>query len=291
MIFGLPGQNAAFTGRATIAGTAVDAGFSAADIQSYDTSNSVDWTQAATINIDIDRGASPPTQGPTFLLLSNFRASDYNYIVNSTNLTSIDVYDGATTGAETNQLATQITDGSPAQGAGVFGQAQIFIDFDLLPVTQRHVRIKFTLGGSATVTIGNLFLGLGLDTSDEGWGHRTNWQMSRINRSRFTDLYDGGEAQNNRASIRTVRASVAATEKAYHWFMDAAEGRRSDYIDDVSRPWAICFDPTNVKRADTAQHYYAGLWRLRGNVTENITSGRSNGFVTSDIPLDFRELK
>ena len=297
MILGFPGQNATFTGRATI--TSADPTTGDEDnLMNYRLASNAVYTAVSTgtpsgIFIDIDRGDPLPTNSPTFILLSGFSVADYDYSDDTTLLSDIFVEMNTDSGYDSGSVTTlaqiQQSTPTPTYGAKAFGQAQIFANFSEA-MTDRYIRIRLvTSSSTALVTIGNVWIGEGIDSVADGWNLDTRPEFGVVNRNRYTNLETGGQSGLQRKSIRTARGRIPASKQAYHLFMDMVEGRLSHLVDDPINPLAIAFDPDNDLRTATGQHFFAGLWRFQGNPAPRAIGAIDTEKFIPAIPFNVRE--
>lgn len=295
MIIGWPGENLILN--ATMTGmtgsTTPDTGYTATDVRTYDTAQTVKWSTvgAGTINIDFDRGASVATSDPVAVWITNWLDSSYNYRTGASNVTTVKVQsDSVNTFASPTTLAT-ISHGSPTYGLRTFGLPNLFSEFSAL--TERYVRIEIVTSGTASITIGNIFMSAVTDSVAGGWGFAHEWEIAQIDRGRKTEQEGGGMAVLSRDSIRRVSGTVKVGQPVFDKFLDMVSGRNTALVDSTAYPLAIAFDEDNQARAVTGQHYFSGLWQYEGNPTARGGSALFNTAIrfNPDVNMTFREWK
>ncbi|MDB4583968.1 hypothetical protein N9164_12510 [Draconibacterium sp.] len=281
MLFAMPGQNFAFTGRSTIGGDAPATGYSASAVQNYDLDDVARWQPSGGTpkHIVIDRGAAfVDYANADVVALFGFSVSDFDAVANTCGLASIDLEQSATgafAGEETKLVLTPLINGTPLDGPGNFAGPTVVAPLDTI-ATQRYLRIILNASAAVNVDVGCVWASAATDTADDAYGAPAEFDVADINRNIKTEQYAGGQSITDRPKTRRVALDLTYTARAWHLFSDAIEGRLTGYVDDPSNPWLFSLDINNKTRAN-GRHYWGGLWTFDGNVTSKLTSATVDG--------------
>jgi len=274
---------------------AADAGYYAELTQNYKLNRAARWTVNGTVDLILDRGAAWNDAGrqiadPEVVQLAGFGVSDYNGLQNTTALSSVAVGFGAAPGGPYTNVAT-VTDGSPAHGAGAFGQKQLFFVLSQA-AAGRYVRIRLQSSAAVLVTIGNIWVGAATNTiTAENWQFNSGFTITQIDRGLHMEEWGGGRSTTPRNSVRQFAGVATFVQAAYDKWLDLVDGQYNAFAEQ-GRPVAICFDPLDQMRADVGRHMHAGLWKPNGNPTAQDVRVQKNGlWFYPNVPIRVREAR
>ena len=158
-------------------------------------------------------------------------------------------------------------------------------------VSEPYVRVRFRSIFRCAFSVGNLWLGLGIDTvADEGWNFAGGFDWTDIDRSIRSTREDGGRNIVVKPPLRRFSGTGILDEASWHLFADAKRGALRSYIDSPAHPWLICLDPDDMMRAEIGRHAFSGLWELdAAALTDRNVFAPSGSAFVPNIALDLME--